>query len=182
MQGIESSRSIIVPGEHAARTAAALFGGLFMLSLALVAATPIPAACDYLNHLARMYLLAADRAGVLSPFYEVRWGLYPNLAMDLFVPWLSRWAGVETASRLFLLTAQLLLVSGAVAIELAVKKRSRRQGSSHCFLCGPFPSPGVSPISNSASVWRYGVSPAGWPCARNPGRSGSSCIVFLSLR
>ncbi len=100
-----------------------LFGALFAFGLALIAVTPIPAMSDYPNHLARMYLLAADRAGHPSPFYEVKWAFYPDLAMDLIVPPLGRFIGVELAGRLFVLLAQFLVVSGAVAIEWAVKKR-----------------------------------------------------------
>jgi hypothetical protein len=100
-----------------------IFGVLFAAGLTLIAVTPIPAMTDYLNHLARMYLIFADRAGHASPYYEVRWAFYPNLAMDLFAPWLAQWLGVELASRLFVLLAQFLVVSGVVAIEVAVKKR-----------------------------------------------------------
>jgi hypothetical protein len=97
---------------------------LFCLAvLALTAATPIPAMSDYPNHLARMYLLAGERAGDPSPYYAADWRFYPNLAMDLLVPPLARPLGVEMAARLFVMASQALLLTGAVAVELAVKRR-----------------------------------------------------------
>lgn len=107
-------------GDVAALT---LFAVLFAVALLPVLLTPIPAMVDYVNHLARMYVLAADGTPAASPFYQVSWALYPNLAMDLIVPRLARLTGVETATRLFLLASQVLVVTGAVAIELAVKRR-----------------------------------------------------------
>ncbi|MBB4198801.1 hypothetical protein CCR94_08995 [Rhodoblastus sphagnicola] len=100
-----------------------LFALLALAVLALTLATPIPAMADYLNHLARMRLLAAERAGDVSPYYMAAWSFYPNLAMDLIVPPLSRWLDVETAARLFVFATQALTISGAVAVEIAVKKR-----------------------------------------------------------
>ena len=58
---------------------------------------------DYLNHLARMYLLSQHGTPDANPYYEVAWALYPNLAMDLLVPQLARLISVENATRLFLL-------------------------------------------------------------------------------
>jgi hypothetical protein len=100
-----------------------LFAALFLAVLALTAATPIPALVDYLNHLTRMHLLAAERAGDPSPYYAAAWGFYPNLAMDLIVPPLGRWIEIDTAARLFVVAAQALTISGAVAVEWAVKRR-----------------------------------------------------------
>jgi hypothetical protein len=70
-----------------------------------------------------MYLLAEDGTAAANPYYRVEWALYPNLAMDLLVPQGARLIGVENATRLFLWLAQLLVVSGAVALEFAVKRR-----------------------------------------------------------
>jgi hypothetical protein len=100
-----------------------LFAILFALSLCPVLLAPIPAMVDYPNHLARMFILAQDGSPQANPFYQVTWAWYPNLAMDLLVPPLARFMSVETATRLFYLTAQCLIVSGAVAIELAAKRR-----------------------------------------------------------
>jgi hypothetical protein len=84
---------------------------------------PIPAMVDYPNHLARMFVLARDGTSAAHPYYDVRWAMYPNLAMDLLVPPIGRVVGVETAARLFLLVSQLLIVSGSTVLELVVKRR-----------------------------------------------------------
>ena len=117
-----------------------LFAGLFALALVPVLVTPIPAMVDYVNHLARMYLLAASGTAAASPFYLVKWTLTPDLAMDLIVPRLARWLGVEGATRLFLLVGQILVVTGAVAIERVVKRRFQISGfmALLTLYCAPF--------------------------------------------
>ena len=59
---------------------------LLVLSLGPVFAVDIPAIVDYPNHLARMYVLSRAGTAAASSFYQVTWGFYPNLAMDLIVP------------------------------------------------------------------------------------------------
>ena len=100
-----------------------LFVALCAIASIPVAIAPIPAMVDYVNHLARMYEIAAQGTPQASPFYHVAWKFYPNLAMDLIVPQMGRWLGIETATRLFLVVSQILVVTGSVAIELAVKRR-----------------------------------------------------------
>jgi hypothetical protein len=109
---------------------------LIAAALAPVFLVHIPAMVDYPNHLARMYLIAAGG----SRYYQVEWALYPNLAMDLIVPQLGKLFGVETAMRVFLLLSQLLVVSGAMAIEYGVKRRVALSGfAAVMFLyCMPF--------------------------------------------
>jgi hypothetical protein len=101
----------------------ALFALLSVLAIGPILLVDIPAGVDYPNHLARMSILARDGTAAASRHYEVAWGLYPNLAMDLVVPRLAQLMSVETATRLFYLASQILIVSGSVAIELAVKRR-----------------------------------------------------------
>ncbi len=96
---------------------------LVAAALAPVVMVDIPAMVDYPNHLARMYVLAAAGTPDRSPYYVVAWGLYPNLAMDLIVPLLGRLIGVEAATKTFLLSSQILVVTGAIAIEWVVKGR-----------------------------------------------------------
>lgn len=106
----------------------AVFTALFALALLPVLSTTIPAMVDYPNHLARMIVLARDGTPAAQPFYRVTWAFSPNLAMDLVVPPLARWMSVEAATRLFLLACQVLTVTGACAIELAVKRRFEASG------------------------------------------------------
>jgi hypothetical protein len=79
--------------------------------------TPIPAMVDYPNHLARMYILSDSAGANANPYYAVAWALYPNLAMDLLVPRMAQLFSVETATRLFLLVSQFLIVGGALALS-----------------------------------------------------------------
>jgi len=104
------------------------FALLFAVALAPTVMVDIPAMVDYPNHLARMHLLATAGTPDQSPYYHVKWALYPNLAMDLIVPPLGRLVGIEAATRWFLLLSQILVVTGAIAIEWAVKGRHRIAG------------------------------------------------------
>ena len=120
--------------------ATAVFVVLAAVSFLPVLLTPIPAMVDYLNHLARMYILSQNGTPESNPYYEVAWALYPNLAMDLLIPTMARLVGVETAARLFLLLSQLLIVAGALVLERVVKGRMQLAGfAALMFLyCLPF--------------------------------------------
>jgi hypothetical protein len=98
-------------------------GLLLAISLLPTLLVDIPAMADYLNHLARMYVLTDARTPNQNPYYEIRFALYPNLAMDLVVPQLARLVNVEAATRYFFFVAQLLIIFGAGAVEWAVKRR-----------------------------------------------------------
>jgi hypothetical protein len=117
-----------------------VFALLTAASLLPVLLTPIPAMVDYLNHLARMYILSQNGTPDANPYYEVAWALYPNLAMDLMVPRMARLISVENATRLFLLLSQLLIVGGALVLERVVKGRVHLAGfAALMFLyCLPF--------------------------------------------
>jgi hypothetical protein len=117
-----------------------VFALLAVASLLPVLLTPIPAMVDYLNHLARMYILSQNGTPDANPYYEVTWALYPNLAMDLLVPQMARLVSVENATRLFLLVSQLLIVGGALVLERVVKGRFQFAGfAALMFLyCLPF--------------------------------------------
>jgi len=100
-----------------------LFALLAVASFCPILLVPIPAMVDYPNHLARMYLLSQAKAADANPFYQIAWAAYPNLAMDLIVPPFGRLIGVETATRVFYLLGQIVVVTGAIAIEQVVKRR-----------------------------------------------------------
>lgn len=120
--------------------ATAVFALLAVASLLPTLLTPIPAMGDYLNHLARMYLLSQMGTADANPYYQAAWAFYPNLAMDLVVPQMARLIGAENATRLFLLFSQILIVGGAVALEWVVKRRVHIAGfAALMFLyCLPF--------------------------------------------
>jgi hypothetical protein len=105
-------------------TVVAVFILLFLAALAPILWFNIPAAMvDYPNHLARMFILSRDGGTHEHQYYQVNWSFIPNLAMDLLVPRVGRLIGVETADRLFYLLSQILIVTGAMAIERVVKGR-----------------------------------------------------------
>jgi hypothetical protein len=113
---------------------------LVLLAFALVPVllVDIPAMNDYPNHLARMHLLAT--AAAQNSFYQVEWNFNPYQAMDLAVPLLARLVGVEIAAKLFLIVSQLLIVTGAIAIEWAIKRRHELAGFAavSVLYCTPF--------------------------------------------
>jgi hypothetical protein len=101
---------------------------LFALFLA-VAALPVldfkvPPLSDYVNHLARCYVIALDgHDTALAQFYSIKWQLIPNLAMDLIVPPLARVVDIYSAGRIFLVLTMLLLLAGPQVIHRALFRR-----------------------------------------------------------
>lgn len=109
--------------------AVVIFALLFATAVMPILWPSLPAAMvDYNNHLARMFVLARDGTAQAHPYYQVTWSLVPNLAMDLIVPGVGRHIGVEAANRLFYLLSQILIVTGAMALERAVKGRFQVAG------------------------------------------------------
>jgi hypothetical protein len=113
---------------------------LTALAILPVFLVDIPAMVDYPNHLARMYLLAANGTPNENPYYTVTWKLCPNLAMDIIVPAMARFIDVATATKVFLVLSQVLVVSGSVALEVVVKRRHDFAGFAAvvAFYCVPF--------------------------------------------
>jgi len=125
----------VVAASSAGQSRARLNGTVVIFALLFAAAVmPIlwpslpPAMVDYNNHLARMFVLARDGTAQAHPYYQVTWSLVPNLAMDLIVPGIGRHIGVETANRYFYLLGQILIVTGAMALEHSVKGRFQVAG------------------------------------------------------
>jgi len=103
--------------------------GLTVLAILPVLLVEIPAMNDYPGHLARMYLLAAIGTPKQNPYYYFYLPfIYPNLAMDLVVPFFSRLVDVAVATKAFLILSQILVVSGAIVLEMAVKGRHEFAG------------------------------------------------------
>lgn len=94
--------------------------------LAVAAAAPvfsvqIPPLADYINHLARMRVIAdLSTDPLLARFYGVNWAIIPNLVMDLIVPGLSHVLGIYSAGQVFVVLTLLLLVTGTQALNLAL--------------------------------------------------------------
>jgi hypothetical protein len=111
--------------DSAPSVARPLYVGLFALFFA-AAAVPIldfkvPPLSDYINHLARCYIMALDgRDAVLAQFYSIHWHLIPNLAIDLIVPPLARVIDIYSAGRIFLILTMFLLLAGPQLIHRAL--------------------------------------------------------------
>ena len=89
----------------------------------------LPAMNDYPGHLARMYVLTSIGTPDQNPYYYFYLPfIYPNLAMDIIVPIFSRALGVAYATKAFLILSQILVVSGAVALEIVIKRRHEFAG------------------------------------------------------
>ena len=110
---------------------------MFAFSLIPVLSVDIPAMNDYLNHLARMHLLAEPTT---NSFYQITWKFSPYLAMDVIVPQLARVVSVEKATKLFYISSQCLIISGAIAVEYAMKRRHQFAGYTAIAMlyCAPF--------------------------------------------
>lgn len=96
--------------------------------LLLAAASPIfsvsiPPLADYLNHLARMYVIAdIDHNPVLAGFYGIEWQIIPNLIMDLIVPVLARYMDIYLAGQIFIFATLVLMLTGVQAIHYAIHR------------------------------------------------------------
>src|SRR5712671_138363 len=108
--------------QQAVRFSARQIAALFV-TLAAIAAVPIllypwPPLSDYINHLARMHVIAAissDRD--LALFYQIEWQVIPNLMMDLIVPILQRVMNVYLAGQVYTIMTFVLILSGTLALN-----------------------------------------------------------------
>lgn len=103
------------------RTLPLVFTLLTVMVLTPILSEPLPPLTDYVNHLARMHVMAnLDSNPVLASFYEIKWAIIPNLIMDVLVPPLVKFLGVLRAGQLFLVLMVALLVTGPMAIHRAL--------------------------------------------------------------
>ncbi len=80
--------------------------------------------------------------------------------MDLLVPYLAKLMSVEAATRTFYLLGQMLIVTGAGAIELAVKGRLHLAGIAAVMFLYSLPFAWGFMNFSSASASPSGASPA----------------------
>lgn len=84
----------------------------------------VPPLADYVNHLARMKVIASmGHDPFLDGFYKIDWQLIPNLAMDLIVPVVARVVDIYKAGQFFTALTVLTLVTGPMAIHRALYGR-----------------------------------------------------------
>ena len=111
-------------GRFTPGSVAALFCVLLAITSLPVLLHPWPPMSDYINHLARMQVIANVSADPdLARFYEIDWQIIPNLMMDLIVPPLLRVMNVYLAGQVYTISSFVLIVSGTVALHRALFRR-----------------------------------------------------------
>ncbi len=79
---------------------------------------PLPPIEDYMNHLARMHVIAAiGHVPNLAEYYEIDWQIVPNLVMDILLPPLARFVNIYMAGQIFTISTFALIVSGTLAVN-----------------------------------------------------------------
>ena len=82
---------------------------------------PLPPISDYINHLARMHVIATlNKNPLLADFYQIKWEVIPNLTMDLVVPWLAKIMTIYRAGQVFIVAMFALIISGTLALNRAL--------------------------------------------------------------
>ncbi len=98
-----------------------LFAAFMLLISIPIWTHPLPPLSDYVNHLARMQVIATlSKNTQLAQFYEIDWQVIPNLTMDLIVPLLARVMNVYLAGQVFIVGMFALIISGCLALNRAL--------------------------------------------------------------
>ena len=106
------------PGDISLGRVAALFVVLLAITSIPVVLHPWPPMSDYINHLARMQVIATINTDPdLARFYEIDWQVIPNLMMDLIVPFLVRVMNIYVAGQTYTILSFVLILSGTVALH-----------------------------------------------------------------
>jgi hypothetical protein len=106
------------PSDFPAPQIAVLFFALLLLTTIPVWTHPLPPLADYVNHLARMHVIATiDRDVNLSRYYEIDWQIIPNLMMDLVVPVVARATNVYLAGQIFTVACFFSIASGVLLLN-----------------------------------------------------------------
>ena len=101
-----------------------LFALLLTIASIPILLNPLPPIADYVNHLARMQIIAAiSNDSYLHRYYEVDWQVIPNLMMDLIVPLFVRVMNVYLAGQLYTLMSFALILSGTMALQRRLSGR-----------------------------------------------------------
>ena len=105
-------------GDFSKGKIAILFVVLTAITSVPVLLHPLPPLSDYINHLARMHIIATINSDPdLARYYEIDWQVIPNLIMDLIVPLFERVMNVYFAGQAFAILSFALIVSATVALH-----------------------------------------------------------------
>ncbi|HEX2654314.1 MAG TPA: hypothetical protein VHN11_11775 [Xanthobacteraceae bacterium] len=108
-------------GDFSAPQIAVLFALVALVASIPVITHPLPPLTDYVNHLARMHVIATiGNDANLERFYEISWQIIPNLMMDIVVPALSRMMSIYQAGQLFTVFTFVLIASGTLVLNRAL--------------------------------------------------------------
>jgi hypothetical protein len=100
---------------------AVLFAALTLLISIPIWTHPLPPLSDYVNHLARMSVLATlAKNPLLAGFYEINWQVIPNLTMDIIVPFLARVMNIYLAGQVYIVAMFALIISGTLVLNRAL--------------------------------------------------------------
>jgi hypothetical protein len=103
---------------------AAVYVCLAALVLLPIASVRIPCLGDYLNHLARVHILATiGHSAALRSFYLDQWHIVPYFGMDLPVLMLAQFLDIYDAGRVFVGICVLMPVIAASSLRYAVHGR-----------------------------------------------------------
>ena len=121
---ITPPRALRRTASFSATQVAVLCVALLMLTSIPILTQPLPPIEDYINHLARMHVMASISADPdLARFYEIDWQIVPNLMMDLVVPPLAKLLGIYKAGQVFTIATFALILSGALVLNRALFRR-----------------------------------------------------------
>ncbi len=82
---------------------------------------PLPPLSDYVNHLARMHVIATlGRNPELARYYEIIWQIIPNLSMDLIVPTIGRVMNIYLAGQVFMILMFTVIMAGTMVLNRAL--------------------------------------------------------------
>ena len=101
-----------------------LFVALILLISIPIWTHPLPPLSDYVNHLARMQVIAElSNNHPIAKFYELNWQVIPNLAMDIIVPPLARIVNVYRAGQIYMVLTFVVIISGVLVLNRALVGR-----------------------------------------------------------
>jgi hypothetical protein len=119
-----SARAIDEKTQPCSQVSGWMVAALFLFSIG-IASIPIfsyrfPSINDYLNHLARGYILLRynDDPGA-ARFFVLNWKLLPNLAIDLWVLTIGQVLPLEIAGKLYIVSTLALLLTGVIFLHRA---------------------------------------------------------------
>ena len=102
----------------------ALFCALLAFTALPVLLHPWPPMSDYINHLARMQVIATVNTDPdLARFYEIDWQILPNLMEDLIVPPLTHLMSIYAAGQTYTILSFVLIAAGTVVLHRALFHR-----------------------------------------------------------